>query len=782
MRTLKNMALAAAAASALALAGCGGGGGGGSASAPKPTNVAVPFTVPAAFQPAAGTYNIAAGGNVVVDGVQYNCAGPGACTVIVDATGMASSLGGNVTATKSPSLAAYDADLAAAEARVAAAEAAQAAAEARATSAEADKAAAEAAQAAAEAAQATAEAAQAAAEAARATAEADAEAARTAQAAAEAAQAAAEAAQATAEAAQAAAEAAQATAEAEAEAARTAQAAAEAEAEAARTAQRAAEENTAEARARAAAAEAARVEAAAAKAAAEAEAEAARTAQMEAEAAQAAAEEAQRTAEAARMAAETARMAAEAAKTAAEAAQMAAEEAKTAAEEDKAAAEERARQAEAARMAAEEAKRVAEEALAKAEEDRRLAEEEQQQAMVRADARKLYNGISAPTTGDIAGGTFGPNDRVGAYNTAETHIVVSIGDGTNTPTAVSATLSEDKDATVADNHGWAGKRYADPAGGDSYEAVVYSNVEAPKMGRKFGSTAAVTTTGAFEYQLNAAGALALTSGTNDGENVAFTGVTRTAGTETFKLPDPNPGGAVTITIPGSYHGVSGTYSCTPADAAAGCSAAVAAKGFTVSAGDTWVFTPSNANARVRDAADTSYASYGWWLHKSENGNTFTASAFHDFKGTPGTVDITDLVGGTATYMGGAAGKYALQSGTGGTNDAGHFTARATLEANFEDDTITGTIDQFTGADGESRDWSVELKEAAITPGDGTIARTDDNDTVWTIGGNAGTASGEWSGNLREEGTDGVPKVATGTFYSEYGTTGRMVGAFGANKQ
>ena len=57
--------------------------------------------------------------------------------------------------------------------------------------------------------------------------------------------------------------------------------------------------------------------------------------------------------------------------------------------------------------------------------------------------------------------------------------------------------------------------------------------------------------------------------------------------------------------------------------------------------------------------------------------------------------------GTATYSGGAAGKYALHSTTGGTNDAGHFTADATLEANFNNDTVSGTIDGFMGAD-----WSV----------------------------------------------------------------------------
>ena len=59
-------------------------------------------------------------------------------------------------------------------------------------------------------------------------------------------------------------------------------------------------------------------------------------------------------------------------------------------------------------------------------------------------------------------------------------------------------------------------------------------------------------------------------------------------------------------------------------------------------------------------------------------------------------------------------------------------------------------------------------------------------TVWSIGGTAaGTdaiRAGDWSGDLRNNGADGVPQVATGTFYYEYGLGGKMVGAFDAIKQ
>ena len=190
--------------------------------------------------------------------------------------------------------------------------------------------------------------------------------------------------------------------------------------------------------------------------------------------------------------------------------------------------------------------------------------------------------------------------------------------------------------------------------------------------------------------------------------------------------------------------------------------------------------------------DDIYASYGWWLHKSEDGETFTASAFAENRGTVLAAASIDTLQGTATYMGGAAGKYSLRGDTGGTNDAGHFTARAMLEADFGDDMITGTIDNFMGADGESRNWSVELMEQGINS-TGTIlgddgngsAGTDEKMTKWTIDGTAGAAGGQWSGTLYDNGDDGVPKVGTGTFHSTYGhggNDGRMVGAFGVNVQ
>ncbi len=389
-----------------------------------------------------------------------------------------------------------------------------------------------------------------------------------------------------------------------------------------------------------------------------------------------------------------------------------------------------------------------------------------------ATASKLYKGLEHGL-----GNT--DNIRTGASD-ADGVISVTIG------TATAVALAEDKKTPVAANHGWAGKRHtAEPDDDGMYEAMVYSNVGAPTEGKKFGSAAAVTTDGDFEYQLTD-GALAIdTSDAAVAGRVDSPSFDQPAGTKVFK----KGANEVAKMISGSYHGVSGTYSCTPTTDTNACSATVAADGFTLGGG-TWTFKPADPNAKVMSTSDTVYASYGWWIHKSEDGNTFTASAFATARGTvPAASGITNLRG-TATYMGGAAGKYALYSSTGGTNDAGHFTARATLEADFNANMITGTIDNFMGADGEARNWSVELMKQGIgdtgiilgDDGAGT-AGTDEKMTKWTIDGTAAAAAGQWSGALYDnDSTSGVPKVGTGTFHSTYSTSGRMVGAFGVNKQ
>ena len=361
------------------------------------------------------------------------------------------------------------------------------------------------------------------------------------------------------------------------------------------------------------------------------------------------------------------------------------------------------------------------------------------------------------------------------------------------PGTIGRNLKEDKKAMVPDLHGWRGKRfYLKPEGTvGTYEAHVYSN-NSPVPGKPFGKTGTAAGT-KYQYTLNTDGILA------SGEN----GLTSTGYSSRVSLPatitDDSIKGSVTVGKAGkteitkkenaeevrfnaTYHGVMGQYRCAPSggDGNTYCSVSVAGEGFTLGDG-TWSFKPTDPTKKVTGVEPADYASFGWWLHKSGDDNTYTASAFAIEKGTVADAEIGGTLHGSATYTGGAAGKYALSSSTGGTNDAGHFTAKATLTAAFDkdgDDTITGMINEFkVGKDGATRNWSVELKEATIAS-DGVITRSAANDTVWTLDGTAAVASGEWSGSLHQNGGDGVPKIGIGTFYSHYGTDGKMVGGFG----
>ena len=77
--------------------------------------------------------------------------------------------------------------------------------------------------------------------------------------------------------------------------------------------------------------------------------------------------------------------------------------------------------------------------------------------------------------------------------------------------------------------------------------------------------------------------------------------------------------------------------------------------------------------------------------------------------------------GSATYTGGAAGKFAINNPLGG-GDGGHFTANATLSAKFggdDDAGMTGNIDNFMAND-KLVPWSVKLNRAGEAKPDGPL--------------------------------------------------------------
>ena len=416
--------------------------------------------------------------------------------------------------------------------------------------------------------------------------------------------------------------------------------------------------------------------------------------------------------------------------------------------------------------------------------DAAAAEAMRMAAEMAALAANLYAGIgTTPFGGTGADGLSVARSAVGS---------VELTVGFNEPFR----LLEDEDAPVDANHGWEGRKFmrvlagADPDLDGVYDAVVYANAGRPTTteGAKFSSGTGAGNVGFA----TTGGVLMIADATNVATRIVSSSFDHGTGSKTFHFPDPKPPEVTTITIPGSYYGVVGNYACTPAVAADGCRVDRAAHGYTLAltgdGGGTWTFTATNPDDRVTVIVpDTEYVSYGWWRQKSPYGDDYGfVSAFQDDWGgtVPAATGIADLRG-TATYSGGAAGIYALASLTGGINDGGAFTAAATLKADFHDDMISGTIDDFVGADGRSRDWSLELTTSGvgdagrITGSDGT---GDPMQTVWTLGGTAADAGGQWSGNLYDNDAGGVPKVAAGTFYATYGHEGRMVGAFGTTRQ
>ncbi|MDD9993366.1 MAG: ABC transporter C-terminal domain-containing protein [Rhodospirillales bacterium] len=264
-----------------------------------------------------------------------------------------------------------------------------------------------------------------------------------------------------------------------------------------------------------------------------------------------------------------------------------------------------------------------------------------------------------------------------------------------------------------------------------------------------------------------------------------------------------------FTTRGMLKGAPGTFRCTGA-----CTSENDGKGSPSAMTGTWHFMP-DAGAMAHEA-DAHYLYYGWWVSKDKDGDPTAASAFVGRAGTePGnSTDGLDLAGngadltGSATYAGHAAGKFALDYSQNavldGASDGGHFTADATLSATFGGGAtagLTGTIDNFRLNDSsEDPGWSVSLMRRTWAADGATGQPTDNADTanvdesavgtVWSMGGTSAEASGTWTATMYDEkpgnppGGDGsnLPTTATGTFYTQYDDVGRMVGAFGADRQ
>ena len=190
--------------------------------------------------------------------------------------------------------------------------------------------------------------------------------------------------------------------------------------------------------------------------------------------------------------------------------------------------------------------------------------------------------------------------------------------------------------------------------------------------------------------------------------------------------------------------------------------------------------------------DGEYMWFGWWAQQTVEHpdpahptNIWAFQAKHGGLTANTVTTLTDATG-SATYQGPAAGQYAVYEPDTGDSGIGSFTASATLRADFDADTVAGTIMGFSNDPG----WSLDLQRKSITGG--AVAIVADEDSVtWTVDGipdDSGTWEAQFYSNLPVTGgtVDYQPHGIAGTFQAAYDPSGTgpravVIGGFGAHR-
>ena len=252
----------------------------------------------------------------------------------------------------------------------------------------------------------------------------------------------------------------------------------------------------------------------------------------------------------------------------------------------------------------------------------------------------------------------------------------------------------------------------------------------------------------------------LASGTFDqAESDAFGGIEQME--HDGNAPDGDRNDFVTT---GKYRGIDGTFRCT-------ADTCTSQDGHPTGTEANWLFKPNDPMARVMG----NQIQWGWWLTETDDAVSAVNRFRHD---ATASTDLTDSAGlgglgsGMASYEGEATGQYAV------TGDSGAFTATASLTATFGNAVIplSGSIHTFMGADGEARDWMIELKEIADATTSG-VGDYDGGTTVW----DGYEMSGTWNADMYNGTGTVAPDVILGDFRAQ-NHGGRMAGVFGAQHQ
>ena len=416
----------------------------------------------------------------------------------------------------------------------------------------------------------------------------------------------------------------------------------------------------------------------------------------------------------------------------------AAEAARQQAEADQRQAEADQRQAEADRQQAEAARQQAEAARQQAEAERQKAEAEKQQAQateVNARADEFIAELDdRATRTPIVTWTRGNNRKVepgnGAFSKGPAAPSIS-GFSSNSFTLRSGTATALVDQT----------------------AYIYTNIQSPgtkAFWKVYGAT--------------------LATGDSDWVDTLAKPTSFGNGRSLYQDDQGTPANEDNVSRGGTYRGTTGTFEC-----ASSCNIAADAQGALTFAG-TWTFTPSSLTNGVTLDQDQEYLYFGIWQSIPK-----LASSDHDFQVIFGgsspyaTVNVVPSTNqeGTATFRGGAIGKYVTRNQVGQDAKIGTFTANVTLNAAFGGSpTLAGSIDNFREDGSDLSGWFVTL-------GGATNAATTDfsGGTVANVAGvNASIggvpATGNWTATLY--GTANAPTAtggrdATWTDYSKYPT-------------
>ena len=456
----------------------------------------------------------------------------------------------------------------------------------------------------------------------------------------------------------------------------------------------------------------------------------------------AAAEKKRQEEEAARLAADKAKAEAEKAQAEAEKAQAEAEKAKIEAEKAKAEAEKQAK-AEADRIAAEKQRAdTAEQKAAEAAQQAQQAKEEQEQLqeqLTEAEQAELRARASS------FGGEFGTAEAAPGMAMA-TVTWPRGGSLTFRPNGVTFPSGS---AAPSVPGGWRSASFTGQTGTAAAlvdETVyLYTNIQAPGT-RAFWKVHGLTVT------MDGTGLAALARGSS----AAPTGPDTDANTAGRQYSE--------LTVGGSLNGASGKFTCAcqgtiSADSTSGINTHVTfEQGVpTFIAPGSWTFTPSNIANGYRVNQDDAYLYFGIWSSIPDNIGPDTLYDFEYIAGGGGTPTRFAALTGSATFRGGAVGRYVTQGQVGGQNaKIGTFTATATLNADFGDGTdagsLSGSITDFSEDGSSLAGWQVTLGS------DGNVGAASDisgtgasGDTVASIGGLS--VGGSWGATFY--GTDNM---------------------------